>query len=45
MSRFLIPGHDLTLELTEHGSPTRGTPVVVVEQSPARYQTWRLLQA
>lgn len=45
MPRFIVPNHDLNLELTEHGSPVSGTPVAIMKQNPERCQTWRLLLA
>lgn len=43
--RFIVPNHDLNLELTEHGSPVSGTPVAIMAQNPEKYQIWRLLLA
>lgn len=31
MLRFIVPDHDLNLELTEYGSPVSGTPVAIME--------------
>ncbi|KAF8345084.1 hypothetical protein F5887DRAFT_1074734 [Amanita rubescens] len=43
--RFIVPNHDLNLELTEHGSPQGGTPVILAKQTSEKDQLWRLLKA
>lgn len=45
MKRLIVPGHDLNLELAEHGSPQGGTPVVLAKQTSEKSQFWRLLRA